>query len=354
MTTKRLRDSIKTKLPKKMEIKKTDKWTWFFTILIISLAAVAYFHIEQISDLPTSFRPIYDKDGNRLRENLEREIDDILKQTNTKNRDAYETAIADLRVINTAFDRAEEGIEPSVDALASFKGCAILCYHIAKDKFSGTYKTEERIKSVMDAHIGQNVLYASQQMENVLARLNDALGRNTTDMQVSLASTSETVLGSEDETTRKAFKDYVAQMSTVSEDLSNIALGTTISGFGLTISAILVKTTLRQAINVLGHIAQRIKTSTSYAIYMAAADGDFPIGDAIAVVLEVGAATWCAYDLFKAQTLLKEQVTVKLTNALVQYRGEVLAQGKKSSDSLLKAYHEKNLKIVKNLTNHLF
>lgn len=342
------------KKDKNSKVKKTEKWHWVLTILVISLAAVAYFYMEQISDVSTSFRPIYDKDGNRIGENIEREIDDILKQTDTKNRDAYETAIADLRVINTAFDRAEEGIEPSVDALTSFKECTILCYHMAKDNFSGTYETEERIKSVMDAHIGQNVLYASRQMENVLARLNDALGRNTTDMQVSLASISETVLGSEEETTRKAFKNYVAHMNTASEHFSRIALGTTMSGFGLSISAIIVKKTLRQAVNVLKHIAQRIEKTTIYAISTSAADGPFPIGDAIALVLEVGGASWCAYDLYNAQILLKKQVTVTLTNALVQYRGEVLARGKKSSDSLLKAYHEKNLKIAKNVRNHLF
>ena len=342
-----------TKRDKKTAIKKTEKWNWVLIIMVISLAAFAYYHPEQISDLQTSLRQMSDKDGNRIGEKLEREINVILKQTDTKNRDAYETAIDEVSGISKIFDRAEEGIEPAVDELSSFKGCAILCYHIAKDQFSGTYETEERIKSVMDAHIGRNVLYAGQQMENVLARLNDALARNTTDMQVRLASIGETVLGSEDETARKAFKNYVARMSTVSERFSNIALGTVTSGVGLTISAFLVKTTLRQAKNVLGHIARRMGTSTAYAIAAAAADGPFLIGDAIAVILEVGGASWCAYDLYNVQFLLKEQVTVELTNALFQYRGEVLALGKKSSGGLLKAYHEKNLKIAKDLTNHL-
>ena len=342
------------KRDKKLEMKKSDKWTWFFTILVISLAAFAYFPIEQISDLQTSFRPVYDKDGDRIGEKLEREINVILKQTDTKNREAYETAINELSGINKPFGRAEEGIEPAVDELASFKGCAILCSDMAKDKFFGTYETEERIKSVMDAHIGQNVLYASQQMENVLARLNDVLARNTTDMQVRLASIGETVLGSEDETARKAFKDYAARMSTVSERFNKIALNTTASGVGMTISALLVKTTLRQANNVLAHIARRFETTTVHAIAAAAADGPFPIGDAIGLVVEVGGTVWCAYDLYYAQFLLKEQVTVELTNALFQYRGEVLALGKKSSGGLLKAYHEKNLKIAKNLTNNLF
>ena len=331
-----------------------EKWNWVLIILVIFLAAFAYYHPEQISDLQTSLRQIYDKDGNRIGEKLEREINVILKQTDTKNRDDYETAIDELSGISRIFERAEEGIEPAVDELSSFKGCAILCYHIAKDQFSGTYETEERIKSVMDAHIGRNVLYAGQQMENVLARLNDALARNTTDMQVRLASIGETVLGSEDETVQKAFKDYVTRMSNVSGKFSNIALDTMTSSVGLTISAFLVKTTLRQAKNVLGHIARRMEISTTYAIAAAAADGPFLIGDAIAVILEVGGASWCAYDLYNAQFLLKEQVTVELTNALFQYRGEVLALGKKSSGGLLKAYHEKNLKITKDLTNNLF
>ena len=55
---------------------------------------------------------------------------------------------------------------------------------MAKDKFGGNCETEERIHSVLDAHIGRNVLCAVQQRENALLRLNDALARNATDMQV--------------------------------------------------------------------------------------------------------------------------------------------------------------------------
>ena len=94
-----------------------------------------------------------------MREKIEREAAAILADTDRKNKDAYETAIAELGGINGAFERAREGIEPAVDELASFKGCAILCYFMAKDKFSGNCETEERIQFVLNAHIGQNVLY---------------------------------------------------------------------------------------------------------------------------------------------------------------------------------------------------
>jgi len=104
---------------------------------------------------------------------------------------------------------------------------------------------------------------------------------------------------------------------------------------------------------VLGHIARRMGTTTALAIGSAAADGPFPIGDAIALVLEVGGTAWCAYDLYHAQITLSNQVKADLQSVLAQYRGEVLDLGKKEALALLKAYQDKNRTFAQELTNQL-
>ncbi|MCP4579920.1 MAG: hypothetical protein GY846_26935 [Deltaproteobacteria bacterium] len=344
----------KTDQPK-MNRETPNKWPWALIIIVFCLAAIGYFGRQRLVELPTKLEVLFPRqsDQNAIREKIEREAAAILADTDRKNKEAYETAMAELAGINGAFDRAREGIAPLVDELASFKGCAILCYLMTKDKFSGNCETEARIQSVLDAHIGQNILHAGQQRETALARLNDALARNTTDMQVRLASMTETVLGSEDETAQAAFRDLSASISTVSQGFSGIAVSTVISGTGLAISALLAKTSLKQARNVLGHIARRIGTTTALAIGSAAADGPLPIGDVIGLVLEVGGATWCAYELYDAQFILRDQVAGDLRRALAQYRGEFLDLGKKQFLELLKAYHSRNLKIAQNLTNPL-
>lgn len=333
----------------------TGKWAWALSIVVISLAAFAWFVGGRSGDLPTvPEASVSEQQGhNRIREKIEREAATILRETDQKNRNAYDIAITELDKVTESFDQAEEGIEPAVAELASFKGCAILCYHMVKDKISGTCETEGRIQSVMDGHIGQHVLHANEQRENALARFNDALACNATDMRVRLAAMAETVLASEGEAAQAAFRDFVGRLNTGSERFNQIALKTVGSGIGLVISALLVKTTVDQAIRVLGHIARRMGTTTALAIGSAAADGPFPIGDAIALVLEVGGTAWCAYDLYHAQITLSNQVKADLQSVLAQYRGEVLDLGKKEALALLKAYQDKNRTFAQELTNQL-
>ena len=335
--------------------KTTGKWAWVLIVMVLSLASLSYFNMERMVDVSTALEVIFPQqsDQKSMREKIEREAAIILADTDQKNKEAYETAIAELGGINGAFDRAEDGVAPAVDELASFKGCAILCYLMAKDKFSGTCETEGRIQSVIDAHIGENVLYAGQQRENAVARLNDALARNTTDMQVRLASMTEIVPGSEDETAQAALRDLSASISTVSQGFGGIAVSTVNSGTGLAISALLVKTVVRQARNVLWNIARRLELTTALALGSAAADGPFPIGDAIGLVLEVGGAAWCAYELYDAQFTLKDRLRGELRSALAQYRNAVLSLGEKQSLELLKAYHDRNRKVAENLINQL-
>lgn len=335
--------------------KTTGKWAWVLIVMVLSLASLAYFNMERMVDISTALEVFLPQQSYQksMREKIEREAAAILADTDRKNKEAYETAMDELGGINRAFDRAEDGVAPAVDELASFKGCAILCYFMAKDKLRGNCETEERIQSVLDAHIGQNVLHAGQQRENALARLNDALARNTTDMQVRLASMTEIIPGSEDETAQAAFRDLAASISTVSQGFGGIAVSTVNSGAGLAISALLAKTVVRQARNVLWNIARRLELTTALALGSAAADGPFPIGDAIGLVLEVGGAAWCAYELYDAQFILRDQVTRDLRRALAQYRGEILDLGKKQSLELLEAYHSRNLKIAQDLTNQL-
>ena len=88
--------------------------------------------MERMVDVSTALEVFFPQQSGQksMREKIEREAAVILADTDRKNKDAYETAINELGGINGAFDRAREGIAPAVDELASFKGCAILCYFI--------------------------------------------------------------------------------------------------------------------------------------------------------------------------------------------------------------------------------
>ena len=161
------------------------------------------------------------------------------------------------------------------------------------------------------------------------------------------------VLDPGDEKTQSAFRNFVERLSSVSVSFKDIAFQTMAPAAGLAISGFLVKATWGQITRVLGPIARLLGVTTGLALGSAAADGPLPIGDAIALVLEVGGASWCAYDLYHAQVTLRDDVGRELRNALAQYRGELLELGKKRSVALLKAYNDQYHKMVKDLTKQL-
>ena len=330
--------------------------TWVLMVCVLGLAVIGYFNGEHVARILSNVKTHVwsSNDVGRSSEDLQGELKAILQATDRGNREAYEIAVNDLSRIDAAFNRADEGIEPTLDELVSFKGCAILCYHMAKDKFSGSCEAEERIQSVMEKHFGTYIRGANQDLENVLARLDDTLARNTTDMGVRLAALGEAVLNSEDMSAQSALRNFVDQLSAASAGFGGIAMGTIFSGTGLTLSLVfLIKKALGQITRILGPIASRLGATTAFAIGSAAADGPLPIGDIIGLVAEVGGTTWCAYDLYKAQVILRDNLECTLRSTLAQYRRELLELGQQRAVTLLKGYTDQNLRTVNDLTKQL-
>ena len=323
------------------------KSTWALIILVLFLAAISYFNSEPVNNIQKWVQTHMPQniDSNKR---IKHEVKAVLQETNSKNREAYEIALKEQKdEINAAFDRADEGIEPAMDELVSFKGCAKLCYCLEKDKLYETCETEERISSVLKMPFEKNVLEGNRMAKNIFARLNDTLARNTTDMKIKLASTAKPVLDSEDEKAQSAFRNFNARLSAGSKDLNIIAIDTVADVSALIISGVFVKATCTQITRVLGPIAGRLGITTASALGAAAADGPLPIGDAIGLVVEVGAVSWCAYDLYNAQVTLRDKVGWQLKNALVQYRSEILKLSEKRLVKLLKAYNNQNARMAK-------
>ena len=90
-----------------------------FICIVLSLASFAYFNKERLVDVLSELEVSFPQqsDQNTVRGKIEREAAAILADTGRKNKRAYEAAMTELGGINGAFDRAEEGIEPTVNEL---------------------------------------------------------------------------------------------------------------------------------------------------------------------------------------------------------------------------------------------
>ncbi len=89
---------------------------------------------------------------------------------------------------------------------------------------------------------------------------------------------------------------------------------------GLTLEALLLKTTLASLRAVLGSIVARLAAAYGGGAACAAADGPFPVGDAVGAVLAVGGTIWCGYDLIHAGKQLRRDLTTSLLAGIAECR----------------------------------
>ncbi len=85
---------------------------------------------------------------------------------------------------------------------------------------------------------------------------------------------------------------------------------------GLAVEAVCVKATMDSCARVLAHCTPKLATSWGLFGTCAAADGPFPIGDVIGVVLAVGGSAWCCLDLYDAYNALPGELSDALRAAI--------------------------------------
>ena len=97
---------------------------------------------------------------------------------------------------------------------------------------------------------------------------------------------------------------------------------------GLAIESLFLKQTIAALTSTLGGIVARLSATFGSGAACAAADGPFPFGDAVAVVLAAGGTAWSSYDLYQARKHLPEELTALLQTVIRDLqeacRGEAL------------------------------
>ena len=85
---------------------------------------------------------------------------------------------------------------------------------------------------------------------------------------------------------------------------------------GLAIESLFLKQTIAALTSTLGGIVARLSATFGSGAACAAADGPFPFGDAVAVVLAAGGTAWSSYDLWKARKQLPAELEGMLKQAI--------------------------------------
>lgn len=176
------------------------------------------------------------------------------------------------------FDRAKQNIPAVVEELTSYGSMVKFCYLASCDKLSGGNRAQEYLASVINARIIDPCRE----------------GAKVYGCDVNPAS----------------FQKHIAELN------SDAVVASAYAASGLMLEAVFMKSTIKAFTSVLGAISSRLAAAYGTGAACAVADGPFPIGDTIAVLLATGGTAWCAYDLWQAKAQLHSELTAVLLQSI--------------------------------------
>ena len=172
------------------------------------------------------------------------------------------------------FEEARRNVPAVVEKLTEIGATCKLCGLMVNDKLAGTHETQDYLASVLEKPI------------------------------ISPCRKGAEVYGCD--FSSAGFLDHLKAVNADYAEIEAYALG------GLALEAAFLKQTIAALSSTLGGIVARLSATFGSGAACAAADGPFPFGDAIAVVLAAGGTAWSSYDLYQARKQLPAELTALL------------------------------------------
>ena len=176
------------------------------------------------------------------------------------------------------FNEARRNIPVVVEKLTEIGSTCRLCGLMVRDKLTGAHETQDFLSNVLEKPI---IAPCSKGAEVY------GCGFNTT-----------------------GFLDNLKAVNADYAEIEAYAIG------GLALEAVFLKQTIAVLTSTLGSIVARLSATFGSGAACAAADGPFPFGDAVAVVLAAGGTAWSGYDLWKAREHLPAELTALLKQVI--------------------------------------
>ena len=172
------------------------------------------------------------------------------------------------------FDEARRNIPAVVEKMTEIGATCRLCGLMVRDKLTGAHETQEYLASVLEKPI------------------------------ITPCRRGASVYGCDFNST--GFLNALKSLNADYAEIEAYAVS------GLAIESLFLKQTIAALTSTLGSIVARLSATFGSGAACAAADGPFPFGDAVAVVLAAGGTAWSSYDLYQARKHLPEELTALL------------------------------------------
>ncbi|MCX6985550.1 MAG: hypothetical protein NT118_12505 [Lentisphaerae bacterium] len=321
---------------------------WTVISLVIILAATSLYYSKKGFGISrgnlTAGQTVPKESRDLIRLKLANQISIALEQASKKNREAFAASKSRIEnALDESCANARRNIKNVTDKLCSFKGCATICYHIAKGD------SDQYIHGIVKPQITDECLKGAEKAASELIVLEDTLATNSTEMQIQMVTSTEQVLKDSKGIDTTAFSNLVKDTSKYSQASKDQAISKSMATAGLGLSACFVRGTCATGMRLLGHIGKRLGVASGASMVAAVADGPLPIGDVVGVIIEVGGISWCAYDIYKIQGTLKNEIQPELTRNIGEFRNNMAAESEKNALALLDKYETHNKQTSANI-----
>jgi len=176
------------------------------------------------------------------------------------------------------FDEARRNIPVVVEKLTEIGATCRLCGLMVRDKLTGAHETQEYLASVLE----DPIITPCRKGAEVYGCGFNSVG----------------------------FLDNLKAVNADYAEIEAYAIG------GLALEAVFLKQTIAALTSTLGGIVARLSATFGSGAACATADGPFPFGDAVAVVLAAGGTAWSSYDLYEARKHLTAELTALLKQVI--------------------------------------
>ena len=176
------------------------------------------------------------------------------------------------------FNEARANIPVVVKKLTEIGATCRLCGLMVRDKLTGSHETQDYLVSVLEKPI------------------------------ITPCRMGAEVYGCGFD--RAGFLDNLKAVNADYAEIEAYAIG------GLALEAAFLKQTMVALTSTLGGIVAQLSATLGSGAACAAADGPFPFGDAVAVVLAAGGTAWSSYDLYEARKRLPVELTALLKQVI--------------------------------------
>ena len=290
----------------------------------------------------------------KAQEAFQKEIERILKDTRAKNQSDLQQAVREIsRTIDLAFGNLSYGVDRSIEELTSWTGSAILIGLMIKDKVSESVEADARVNRIFRETFLDRLISDLQKVEITLTGLNDQLEVNRTRMNADLANAAGRLGVTDKEVLNQALQDFTTEMFTQNEKIKNIAADSFSAAVGLGMTAVFIRCTVESIKRVLQAVVSRFIKTQAVSAGLAAADGPLPLGDVVAVVVEVFGVTWCTYTMYKSRIVLKNEIKNGIEGSLRELRRKIEQQALQHAEVLAAAYGKAEDEAVRTLKAEL-